>query len=160
MDQDKARALALAEMRKWGLLSGPKPWHFALNRRKRALGLCSPGKRTIYLSSYYLTKVSEVETLDTIRHEIAHALDFDRNGKSDHGPRWKAIAREVGAKDERCFTGKVAHAYTYVIKYEDTVVRGMFKLPKDLLAKLPLMQMRARPDTKGKLKLYRLHYGA
>ncbi len=37
---------------------------------------------------------------DTLLHEIAHALAGHRAG---HGPVWRKIAREVGAKPKRCY---------------------------------------------------------
>jgi predicted SprT family Zn-dependent metalloprotease len=155
METDKAKELALSEMRKWGLLP---TWKFRFNKRKRALGLCSPRDRTIYLSSYFLNKVSDAETLDTIRHEIAHALEAVRHGTSGHGPVWKAIAVEVGAKPERTCKVAIRHTYPYVIKYEDRVVKGFFKLPKDIWDRLPNMSARGVPESKGKLKLYRVSY--
>lgn len=158
MDEAKAHKLALAEMRKWGLLDGAKPWKFAFNNRRRALGLCSPRVRTIYLSKYFLDKVSEVETLDTIRHEIAHALEWVRHGTSGHKAPWKAIAREVGAKPVRAYRGKVTHAYPYAIMFDGQIIRGMFRVPSGLSERVPNMMIPGRPETKGKLQLCRLTY--
>lgn len=158
MTADKARSIALAEMRKWGLFEGTRPWKFAFNTRKRALGLCAPRQRTIFLSTYYLDKVSDAETLDTIRHEIAHALEAVRHGTGGHGPVWKRIAREVGANPERLCDAPIVHTYPYVIKYEDTVVKGLFKLPANIHARVAGMWVRGRPETKGKLRLVRVTY--
>jgi predicted SprT family Zn-dependent metalloprotease len=38
--------------------------------------------------------------LDTILHEIAHAL---AGHKAGHGPAWKAKCAQIGAKPKRCF---------------------------------------------------------
>lgn len=43
---------------------------------------------------------------DVVRHEIAHAIDFERRGASDHGPVWKDIARRVGADPTRLYEGQ------------------------------------------------------
>lgn len=160
MDIEKARTLALAEMQKWKLLDGSRPWKLRFNKRRSSLGLCSATDRTIYLSTYYLGRVSEVETLDTIRHEIAHALDYDRHGSSSHGPRWKAIAVEVGAKPQRLCKAPVKHAYPYLLKYGDRVVCGFHKLPKNIWSRLPTMGLKGVPESRGKLKLYRVNYQA
>jgi len=157
MNPEKAKALALRHMTQHGLITAG--WRFAFNNRKRALGLCSYTKRTIYLSSYFLPRIPEDELVDTILHEIAHALDLIRHGRcSGHGVKWQAIAREIGAKPLRCADVKVQHRYAYVLKYGDVVVRGYHRLPPGLVQKLPSMGLRGRPETRGKLKLYKMVY--
>lgn len=156
MDVEKARTLARAEMRKWGLLSGARPWLLRFNRSRKALGRCSPKKLTITLSTYFFDKVSEAETLDTIKHEVAHALEAVRHGTSGHGVTWKAIAVEVGANPVAKCRTSITHPYPYVLKYGDEVVKGFWKMPK--LATIPLLQKRGVPESLGKLKLYRVTY--
>jgi predicted SprT family Zn-dependent metalloprotease len=79
-------------------------WHFEFNTRKTALGLCSGRKKTIYVSTWYLEqhldKAWRFE--NTIRHEIAHAIDFEIRGFSDHSYKWKNIATQVLSIAERC----------------------------------------------------------
>src|SRR5271155_5359404 len=77
---------------------GPHDWTFAFNRRKSALGLCLFHLRTIELSVYLMSGSSE-EILDTILHEIAHALVGPRHG---HDAAWKRKCLEIGAKPIRC----------------------------------------------------------
>ena len=156
MTIERAKTLATAEMQKWGLIQ--KGWVLRFNKRKRSLGLCSPAKRTIYLSTYYFDRVSDAETMDTIRHEIAHALEAVRHGTSGHGPVWKAIAREVGATPVTKCQAKIDHAYPYVIRYEGKFVRGYFKLPPNIHARLATMGLRGKPESRGKLKLFRVSY--
>ena len=85
-----------------------KGWTFEFNSRKRAAGLCAPGKKVIYISEYLLmqnlNKALEFE--NTLRHELAHAIDFEMRGTSDHSRVWKAVAREVLCTAERCFTSE------------------------------------------------------
>lgn len=84
-------------------------WTFEFNTRKRAAGLCSLRNKTIYLSKYLLKqnldKSAEFE--NTLRHELAHAIDFEMRGKSDHSNIWKAIARQVLCSAERCYSSQV-----------------------------------------------------
>ena len=51
-------------------------------------------------SSVWLTdpNFAHAQGIDLIRHEYAHYMDFMRNGKSSHGPKWKACCREIGAE--------------------------------------------------------------
>ena len=81
-------------------------WRFEFNSRKRAAGLCDWSCKTIYLSEYLLRQNlhKSMEFENTIRHELAHALDFEMRGKSDHSRVWKAVAREVLCTAERCYT--------------------------------------------------------
>jgi predicted SprT family Zn-dependent metalloprotease len=78
---------------------GLADWSFGLNKRKQTLGLCRWSEKTIELSIYLIDRNGEEEILDTILHEIAHALVGPRHG---HNAVWKAKAREIGAKAQRC----------------------------------------------------------
>jgi predicted SprT family Zn-dependent metalloprotease len=84
-------------------------WKFEYNTRKRAAGLCSYRYKTIYLSKYLvrqnLNKALEFE--NTLRHEVAHALDNAMGGRNKHNRIWKAIAREVLCTAERCYSSDV-----------------------------------------------------
>jgi len=90
MDSYRARDLAYEEMTKWGLTQ--IGWRFAFNRRRCGLGLCSYSNKTIYLSAIYVNHNTESDVLNTIRHEIAHALTPGAN----HGRMWKLMAMKVG----------------------------------------------------------------
>lgn len=83
-------------------------WKFEFNTRKRAAGLCSKREKTIYVSKWLLAQNlnKSLEFENTLRHELAHALDFEIRGTSDHGKVWKAIARKVLCTAERCFTSE------------------------------------------------------
>jgi predicted SprT family Zn-dependent metalloprotease len=80
-------------------------WKFEFNSRKRAAGLCSKNEKTIYISKWLLQQNlgKGLEFEDTLRHEVAHAIDFTVRGTSDHGRVWKLIARQVLCTAERCF---------------------------------------------------------
>lgn len=92
--------LANELLQEWGLTE--KGWTFIWGNKKRAFGTCRYRPRTIELSLYLLPTIHDEEAEDTIRHEIAHALDFEDRGTSDHSWRWKAWAVKVGANPERC----------------------------------------------------------
>jgi predicted SprT family Zn-dependent metalloprotease len=86
-------------------------WTMGYHRKKRALGSCNHrrgvrhGKVMISqeLLSRNLDKAYDFE--DTIRHEIAHAIDVVIRGKTNHDWHWKFIARAVGADDRRIYDG-------------------------------------------------------
>ena len=103
MNKKEITALAYSHLRK----HLPFDWDFEWNNRKAALGLCCRVKKTFYLSTYFVGRVSDAEIEDTILHEIAHALDWIRNKEWGHGPTWKRICVEIGAKPSRCHSGEV-----------------------------------------------------
>jgi predicted SprT family Zn-dependent metalloprotease len=80
-------------------------WRFEFNNRKAAAGLCDFRTKTIYISKWLLFQNLEksLEFENTLRHEIAHALDFEMRKTSDHGQIWKLIARQVLCTAERCY---------------------------------------------------------
>jgi predicted SprT family Zn-dependent metalloprotease len=78
---------------------GLHDWTFAFNRRKSALGLCLYHLRTIELSVYLIRGSASEEILDTLLHEISHALVGPGHG---HDAVWKRKCLEIGAKPVRC----------------------------------------------------------
>jgi SprT protein len=73
-------------------------WSFAFNRRKRAMGYCYYGRKTVELSIYFVERNPEPVIRDTLLHEIAHALIGPEHG---HDQAWKEKCLEIGAKPER-----------------------------------------------------------
>jgi|TARA_R110000851_G_scaffold63075_2_gene144394 predicted SprT family Zn-dependent metalloprotease len=92
-------SLAKNLLEEWGLKS--KGWTFCWNSRKRSFGVCSPRLKTIALSDYLLPTINNDSAEDTIRHELAHALDVEERGTSDHSWKWKQWAIKVGADPTR-----------------------------------------------------------
>ena len=77
------------------------------NGRKKSLGMCKytrtgdarfPYRVTVELSRFIVRQKRE-DIVDTIRHELAHAV---AGPKAGHGKRWKEAAVRLGAKPERC----------------------------------------------------------
>lgn len=81
-----------------------KGWTFDFNERKRALGLCWWGKKRIELSRFHALADSEAHVIDTLKHELAHALAFITHGIqiAAHGREWKEWARRVGCSPDAC----------------------------------------------------------
>jgi len=79
-------------------------WSYGLNRRKRSFGICKVRHRKIELSEWYIENSNnDIDFwLNTILHEIAHAIDYINRGKSDHSCIWKNIALTIGCSGERC----------------------------------------------------------
>lgn len=80
-------------------------WTFGFDRAKTRLGVCRIRDKRITLSSHLSRTLPPDEVEDTVRHEIAHAIDAERRGRSCHDRTWKAVAHACGAKPERCYSG-------------------------------------------------------
>jgi predicted SprT family Zn-dependent metalloprotease len=113
MELNQAQSLAIVLMNRHGLLNHNFKFNWDLS--KRHFGLMNGPKRLIVLSARLVFLNNEETVKDTILHEIAHALDFIRNGykyrrckytgqRLIHDDIWKNICIEVGCKPRRCYT--------------------------------------------------------
>ncbi len=93
---------AISIMGEWGLIQ--KGWGFGFNNRKTSLGVCFFRKKMIELSDFNICIITDAEIVDTIKHEVAHALDFEKRGYSSHDRVWQGWAIMVGARPETCYT--------------------------------------------------------
>ena len=64
------------------------------------LARCWPKKRLIEISVWLIMKHPE-QVEETLRHEIAHSLDYIKFKKIGHGPTWKMCCVITGASPER-----------------------------------------------------------
>ncbi|HUR55172.1 MAG TPA: SprT-like domain-containing protein [Gemmataceae bacterium] len=74
-------------------------WTFGFSESKRQLGVCKYRQKRIEISEFYAVNNPDAAVLDTLLHEIAHAL---AGAKAKHGPVWKAIAARIGATPQAC----------------------------------------------------------
>jgi predicted SprT family Zn-dependent metalloprotease len=102
MNEPSLKYFALA--RKLMNEHGLHDWQFCFDRAKRRAGSCRHKRKLITLSSNYAEKNSEEDIQDTILHEIAHALAGPKVG---HGPEWKLICLQIGARPARCYDDAV-----------------------------------------------------
>src|SRR3954467_710800 len=97
MDPEPLKATAAQELKKHGL----HDWTFGLSKAKRRLGVCKYRAKRIEVAEYYALNSPEESVLDTLRHEIAHAI---AGPAARHGPKWKAVAVRLGATPRSCET--------------------------------------------------------
>ena len=73
-------------------------WQLAFDLAPARGGLCRYAEKQITLSVTYCLKASKEEIVDTILHEIAHAIVGPGHG---HNATWKAAAQRIGCTAER-----------------------------------------------------------
>lgn len=90
---------ALKKCRKLLCKQGLSDWSACLDDSMSRAGACQYRNKQISLARLFIRKASEQEILDTILHEIAHAL---AGRAHHHDALWRKIAREIGCSAERC----------------------------------------------------------
>ena len=74
-------------------------WRLEFRNYGHRIGCCYSGHRIIALDAFYADNNSEANVLDTLLHEIAHALV---GAHHRHGPMWKAMALRLGCIPKAC----------------------------------------------------------
>lgn len=94
MDLRDAKRLALKHMGEH--VPG---WNFGWDNAKTRYGQTRYDDRVITLSRSLTRLCPREDVEDTVLHEVAHAL---AGPKAGHGPVWRAHARRIGARPNRC----------------------------------------------------------
>lgn len=85
--------IAKYQLNKFGL----HHWNAVINNTLDSLGLCDFESCTI---SFLLTGDDD-EDLDTVMHEVAHAIAAERDGCFDHSTSWLKWSAILGVNTER-----------------------------------------------------------
>ena len=97
MNLEELAEIASEQISKHGL----RGWTFAVANTKRRLGVCKFRAKRIEIAEYHARNNPPAVVLDTLLHEIAHAIAGPR---AQHGPAWKAVAIRLGATPRACDT--------------------------------------------------------
>lgn len=103
MDRDEVYWMARELLDEHGL----DHWDVVIDRAVKRFGSCNYRERVISVSGPLAAINDEDDTRDTILHEIAHAL---AGHKAGHGPEWRAVCRQIGARPERTTDAQVPQA--------------------------------------------------
>ncbi len=100
----------LERVRRWAealiaLHLDPAIWSFGFDSAKTRAGLCNYSAKRITVSRHLAARFEDDDIHQVLLHEVAHALAGHAAG---HGPRWRAIARELGYGGRRTHDGETA----------------------------------------------------
>lgn len=102
--------LAQENLKKFGLADAG--WTFAFDNAKTRLGACHYARKRISVTLLAAKFAEAAEIIDTLLHEIAHALVGEDHG---HDEIWKAKAAQIGCTANRCGDFKIPpNEATYV----------------------------------------------
>lgn len=108
MTLSKAETITNDLMKHHGLVN----WAVEFREDKSYLGACYLYEKTIVLNKAYILKEdSEENVLDTILHEIAHALVgnnfvYENGNRIDHGMAWRFKAASIGLPEALDYPGE------------------------------------------------------
>src|SRR5262245_2425444 len=74
-------------------------WRLEFRNYGHRLGSCCSRRRIIALNGFYADRNAESHVIDTLLHEIAHALVGPSHG---HGTVWKAMVCKLGCIPKAC----------------------------------------------------------
>lgn len=133
-------------------------WNVVINDTKRTLGQCCHSIKTIKMSKAFFLHMEKADVLDTILHEIAHALVGPGHG---HSAIWQDMAVRIGASPNATAKGKKLPsalergAKWVLVTPSGKVLQSWFRKPRPTtFAKVPFQWERDNKDaTYGKLKI-------
>lgn len=102
MDLTTAQELANQKITKHGLAASG--WRFEWDNAQRRRGCCDYARRKITLSRPITELLEDQHVLDTVLHEVAHALVGPGCG---HGTTWRKAAKSIGCTANRCASDPV-----------------------------------------------------
>jgi hypothetical protein len=151
MDADAAKKLLDTKLAEHGLAA--QGWTGHLDSAVRRFGVCDHRRKRITLSRHLAAINSDAETLDTVLHEIAHALAGPQAG---HDLQWRAVAAKIGANPDGIHDAEeaasVAGSWFLVHAETGEVFRSYHRRPARTDLSGTWIRGR-RAETQGKLKV-------
>ena len=91
-----------------------------VDKKANYFGQCDYNRKTVCINMHLHKNSEECLIVDTMLHEIAHAIDMCVHGKSSgHGEKWKTISRELGCTPKATSKSAKKVEYKYVMCLHD-----------------------------------------
>lgn len=154
MTEQSVEMMVRKNLDKYGLTD----WNVQVNNTKRTLGMCCHSIKTIKMSKAFFVSMNPSDVMDTVLHEIAHALVGPGKG---HGAEWQAMAVRLGATPRATARGKALPsaiergAKWVLVTPQGKVIKSWFRKPQpQTFAKVPRQwETDNKEATYGKLRL-------
>lgn len=103
MNLEEVRDITLNLMRDNGLSHWTFKW---ANKEVGRFGFCNCIDKRISLSRVMTQHETNMDRVNnTILHEIAHAIDCEQRGFTNHDEVWETIAKSIGCSGSKCGVG-------------------------------------------------------
>lgn len=157
----RVRLLAHGLLKQYGL--DELGWRFQWSSHKRRFGQCDYRKKLIEVSEFMFRMTvpeQREDFLDTVKHEVAHALAYIKDGHCGHGKPWKKWAVKLGANPRATSQIKFKDSLEgvkYVIidtSNNDKIVQRYYRKPRQsVFRNIKHYTANDRPESLGKLKI-------
>lgn len=110
-----------------------KGWSFDFDNAKARAGVCKNRYKLISVSKNVIPNHDKNFAYNTVTHEIAHAIDVELRGYSNHDVKWQKIHVELGGNGERTYKANIDKAnYSYkAICPKHGVIGGWYRKPSN-----------------------------
>lgn len=125
-------------------------WSIKLDRARRRAGACYVQRKMISISAHHIELNSEATIIDTLLHEVAHALAYEHDRITGHGPLWRKWVKRLGGQPEVTGRFKVPDAPWMLVHLEGEELRPIAPRHRRNRS-IKHFMMRGRPDTRGQL---------
>ena len=78
-------------------------WAAVIDNAKVRAGQCRYFDKEVGISRMFISWAAHEDIVQTVLHEIAHALAFELDGETGHGAPWKYWCGQLGIEPERCY---------------------------------------------------------
>lgn len=127
-------------------------WKFGFDNAKKRAGVCKLTLKEICISRYHIKNNSTEVVLDTLLHELAHAIAYELYREKGHGKCWQKVAIDIGAKPNATGDFILPESPWALVTYcekTETVQKIASRYRRN--RKIKDYLLKGKPDTKGKL---------
>jgi hypothetical protein len=127
-------------------------WRLTFDFARRRAGACFPNKKLISISRHHI-ELNEWSTIkDTLVHEVAHALAWERFRERGHGPQWRKQVAKLGGQAKATGHFNLPQA-KWVVVWRDLEQKQLTKIAERFRrnSAIRYWALKKRPESLGQL---------
>lgn len=127
-------------------------WHLSFDFARRRAGACYPTQQRLTISQHHLELNEWPVVKDTLLHEVAHALAWERYREKGHGPYWRQIVKQLGGEAKATGRFKLPEAQ-WVVVLRDSERKHIVKIADRFRRNRSIRYwvLKGKPESAGKL---------